>query len=99
MSRWARKTFATQASYLSALDPAQAKVLRKVLATVRKAVPRSEAVISYGIPAFRQDRVFIYCAAFKRHIGVYPPVRGDAKLQAQLKPYANARGKSRLCAG
>jgi uncharacterized protein YdhG (YjbR/CyaY superfamily) len=87
-----RKSFATQADYLSALDPAQAKVLRKVLASVRKAVPRSQPVISYGIPAFRQDRVFIYCAAFKRHIGIYPPVRGDQKLRAKLKPYANAKG-------
>jgi uncharacterized protein YdhG (YjbR/CyaY superfamily) len=90
MSR--RPTFADQADYLAALEPAQAKVLRKVLATVRKAVPNAEAVISYGIPAFRQDRVFMFCAAFKRHVGIYPPVRGDAKLQAALKPYANAKG-------
>ena len=87
-----RPTFADHSGYLSALKPAQAKVLRKVLATVRKAVPGGEPVISYGIPAFRQDRVFMYCAAFKHHVGIYPPVRGDAKLQAALKPYANAKG-------
>jgi uncharacterized protein YdhG (YjbR/CyaY superfamily) len=87
-----RPKFANQAGYLAALEPAQAKVLRKVLATVRKAVPGAQSVISYGIPAFKQDRVFIYCAAFKRHVGIYPPVRGDGKLQAALKPYANAKG-------
>ena len=87
-----RPAFATPSDYLSALEPARAKVLRKVLAAVRKAVPAADLVISYGIPAFRKDRVFMYCAAFKRHIGVYPPVRGDAKLRAALKPYANAKG-------
>jgi uncharacterized protein YdhG (YjbR/CyaY superfamily) len=71
-----RPTFATVADYLAALEPAQARALKQVLAVVRKAVPRSTRVVSYGIPAFRQDRVFIYCAAFKRHIGIYPPVRG-----------------------
>lgn len=88
----ARPSFATIADYLSALEPSRAKVLRRVLATVRKAVPDCTGVISYGIPAFRQDRVFIYCAAFKKHIGIFPPVRKDARLRAALAPYANAKG-------
>jgi uncharacterized protein YdhG (YjbR/CyaY superfamily) len=80
------------ADYLSALAPAQARALRRVLALVQKSVPRSRRVLSYGIPAFRQERVFLYCAAFKRHIGLYPPVRDDARLRAALAPYANAKG-------
>ena len=91
-----RPVFATLAEYLSAIDPAQARVLRRVLATVRRAVPGAEPVVSYGIPAFRQDHVFIYCAAFTRHIGVYPPVRGDVKLLAALEPCANAKGNLRF---
>lgn len=87
-----RPTFASVNDYLAALDPAQAKILRGVHATIRKAVPTAMPVISYGIPAFKQDRVFIYCAAFKRHIGIYPPVRDDVRLQTVLKPYANAKG-------
>jgi uncharacterized protein YdhG (YjbR/CyaY superfamily) len=91
-----RPVFATVADYLAALEPEQAKPLRRVLALVQKTVPRSSRVISYGIPAFKQERVFIYCAAFKRHIGIYPPVRGDTTLRAALKPYANAKGNLRF---
>src|SRR6478735_6480956 len=91
----ARPTFTSVADYLSALAPAQSKVLKRVLSRVRKSVPDSTPVISYGIPAFKQDRVFIYCAAFKRHIGIFPPVR-DARLKAALKPYANAKGNLRF---
>lgn len=87
-----RQTFVTVSAYLAALAPAHAKILRGVLATVQKAVPSAIPVISYGIPAFKQHRVFIYCAAFKKHIGVYPPVRENAKLRAALRPYANAKG-------
>jgi uncharacterized protein YdhG (YjbR/CyaY superfamily) len=91
-----RPTFATVAEYLSALEPEQAKAMRRVLATVRKAVPAAAPVISYGIPAFKQDRVFIYCAAFKKHVGIYPPVRGNTALRAALEPYANAKGNLRF---
>jgi uncharacterized protein YdhG (YjbR/CyaY superfamily) len=87
-----RQTYATVTDYLAALAPPHAKILRGVLATVRKSVPRATPVISYGIPAFKEDRVFIYCAAFKKHIGVFPPVLEDAKLRIALKPYANAKG-------
>jgi uncharacterized protein YdhG (YjbR/CyaY superfamily) len=87
-----RPTPTTVQEYLSALEPSQEKVLRSVLALVRKSVPESSRVISYGIPAFKQDRVFIYCAAFRKHIGIYPPVRDDARLVAALKSYANAKG-------
>ncbi len=88
----ARPVFATVAEYLAALKPEQAKALKQVLALVRKTVPAATPVISYGIPAFSLGRVFIYCAAFKQHVGIYPPVRGDAGLQKALQPYANAKG-------
>ncbi len=32
-----------------------------------------------------------YIAAFKKHIGIFPPVR-DAALQEQLAPYAGPKG-------
>lgn len=88
-----RPVFASVPDYLSSLEPAQRKALKQVLALVREAVPGSTTAISYGIPAFRlKGRIFIYCAAFRRHVGVYPPVRGDARLVAALKSHANARG-------
>lgn len=82
--------------YLATLDAKQAKALKRVLALVRKAVPDSTPLVSYRMPAFKQDRVYIYCGAFARHVGIFPPVRGDARLQAALRPYANAKGNLRF---
>lgn len=48
------------------------------------------------MPALKTGRVFFYFAAFKDHIGVYPPVEVDAKLKAELVPYANAKGNRRF---
>ncbi len=88
----AKPTFTSVSDYLSALEVEQAKALKPLLALVQKAVPESTRVISYRMPAFKLDRVFMYCAAFKRHIGIYPPVKNDAKLTAALTPYANSKG-------
>ncbi len=86
----------TLPQYMAALTDEQARVLKRVLALVKRTVPGCTQLISYRMPAFRIDRVFMYCAAFKSHIGIYPPVRGDARLQAALQPYANAKGNLRF---
>jgi uncharacterized protein YdhG (YjbR/CyaY superfamily) len=82
--------------YMKDLPPQSALVLRKVRTLVRKNVPGCEELISYGSPAFKLGRIFMFCAAFKSHIGIYPPVRDDARLMRQLKPYANAKGNLRF---
>jgi len=60
------------------------------------AAPEAREAISYGIPAFKQKRILVYFAAFKAHIGFYPPIRGDAKLEAAAARYANEKGNLRF---
>lgn len=91
-----RPAFSTVQEYLAALEPHQRRVLKSIFALVKKTVPEALPGISYGIPAFRLGSVFLYCAAFKDHIGIFPPVKGDARLVKALKPYANAKGNLRF---
>jgi len=78
------------------LSPPAALAVGKIRGLVRKSVPGCTELVSYGIPAFRLERIFMYCAAFKSHIGIYPPVRNDARLIQRLRPYANAKGNLRF---
>ena len=55
-------------------------------------MPGAQETIAYQMPAFRQQRIFIYFAMFKQHVGVYPPVQGNAALQAALQPYRGDKG-------
>jgi uncharacterized protein YdhG (YjbR/CyaY superfamily) len=59
---------------------------------VIKRIPDAVLCVSYRMPAFRRDRVFIYFAAFKAHIGIYPPVREPEALINDLKPYRGPKG-------
>jgi uncharacterized protein YdhG (YjbR/CyaY superfamily) len=53
--------------------PVQA-ILEKIRATIAAAAPDAEERISYRMPAFAQHGILIYFAAFKAHIGIFPPV-------------------------
>ncbi|TDP60594.1 hypothetical protein DES47_11515 [Roseateles toxinivorans] len=48
------------------------------------------------MPAVKQNGVLVYFAAFKNHIGVYPPITGDARLQKAIAPYAGEKGNLRF---
>lgn len=65
-------------------------VLEKVRATIRTAAPDAVEVISYQVPAFKYHGDVAYYAAFKNHIGFYPPV--PEALKKEAAKYANPKG-------
>jgi uncharacterized protein YdhG (YjbR/CyaY superfamily) len=48
------------------------------------------------MPAFTLNGALVYFAAFKKHIGLYPPVSGDARLEKAISPYAGEKGNLRF---
>ena len=44
------------------------------------------------MPAFTLDGSLVYFAAFKKHIGIYPPVTQDARFIQELAPYRGDKG-------
>jgi len=44
------------------------------------------------MPAFRLRGILVYFAAFKNHIGMFPPIKGDARLEAAVAKYAGPKG-------
>lgn len=82
--------------YLAGFPAEVRAVLEQVRQTIRAAAPDAEEGISYRIPAYRQGGVLVYFAAFKHHVGLYPPVQGDARLMKALQPYAGEKGNLRF---
>jgi uncharacterized protein YdhG (YjbR/CyaY superfamily) len=66
--------------------------LEAIQRIVEVQVPTAARCVSYNMPAFKATRVFFYFAAFKKHIGIYPPVTQDAALIAELAPYRGEKG-------
>lgn len=67
-------------------------ILAKLRAIIRKAAPEAKEVISYQMPAFKQHGILVYFAAWKEHIGLYPPISGDESLEKAVAKYAGPKG-------
>ncbi len=87
---------ATIDDYIASFPPDVQTILQKIRLTIRQAAPDAKECISYKIPAFRLQGILVYFAAFKKHIGFYPPVRADAKLANAISPYAGEKGNLRF---
>jgi len=79
-------------SYIAAFPKDHEALLKKVQRSIRAAAPKATEVISYNIPAYRQNGMLVYFAGFKHHIGLYPPVRGNAALEKAAAKYAGPKG-------
>lgn len=72
-------------------DAAVRRRLHDIRAVLRRRVPDGVERLSYRMPTMFRGGVVLHYAAFRRHIGLYPPV-ADAALRAQLAPWAGPKG-------
>jgi uncharacterized protein YdhG (YjbR/CyaY superfamily) len=79
-------------AYFATLAPTVRERLERIQHTVEQRVPGAQRCIGYQMPAFRQQRTFFYFAAFKKHIGVYPPVTADLALIAETACFRGPKG-------
>jgi uncharacterized protein YdhG (YjbR/CyaY superfamily) len=87
---------ATIDEYIAAFSPEVQSILQQVRQVVRQAAPEAQEVISCRMPALKQGGILVYFAAFKNHIGLYPPVSGDPAVVKAIAPYAGEKGNLRF---
>jgi uncharacterized protein YdhG (YjbR/CyaY superfamily) len=92
-------TFPTVTAYLAAQPPAARKVLARVRATIRKALPDAEESITYQMPTYKLDgTAVIFFAGWKSFFSIYPVDAALAKkLGSALDGYeVNQKGTLRV---
>jgi uncharacterized protein YdhG (YjbR/CyaY superfamily) len=85
----ARAGFESVDEYVAAQPEAARRALQRVRGIIRKALPKADEVISYGIPTYKIDgRTVLHLAGWKRHYSLYPAnARLIAAFQDELAPY------------
>jgi uncharacterized protein YdhG (YjbR/CyaY superfamily) len=68
------------------------KILEQLRQTIRQAAPKATETISYGMPAFRQNKVLVYYAVHKEHIGLYPTPGPIVHFKEELQKYNTSKG-------
>lgn len=81
----------TMGQYIASAPPRARPILKKIREGVYTVVPEAVPVMSYGMPAFKwKGKILVYFAAWKEHIGLYPPV--PAALKKEVANYAGPKG-------
>jgi uncharacterized protein YdhG (YjbR/CyaY superfamily) len=87
-----QKTFKNIDEYFSTIPKDVRTKLQKIRETIHKTAPEAEEAISYNMPAFKQNNVLVYFAAFKNHIGFFPTAKPIEVFKEELKGYKTSRG-------
>jgi uncharacterized protein YdhG (YjbR/CyaY superfamily) len=88
----AKQNYQTIDEYIENFPDDIQKILQKIRKTIKKAAPNTEEVISYQIPAFKQNSVLVYFAAFKDHIGFFPTAKPIEVFKDKLTAYKTSKG-------
>ncbi len=78
--------------YISGFPKETQKLLEHVRATIKKAAPKAEEVISYSMPAYKMDGILVWFAGHSHHIGFYPGASGIANFAKEISGYKSAKG-------
>lgn len=78
--------------YISTFPEDVQQKLQQIRSIIKKAVPKAQEVISYNMPAFKQNSVLVYFAGAKNHIGFYPTPSPIEAFQKELAAYKTSKG-------
>jgi uncharacterized protein YdhG (YjbR/CyaY superfamily) len=80
-------------AYLKKVPKPSRAAFNELRAAIRSVVPRKAVeTISYRIPAFKDDVVLVWFAAFANHCSLFPTASVIAKFKAELKDHSTSKG-------
>lgn len=82
--------------YLASFPEEIRRQLSQIRTAIREGAPEAEEVISYGMPAFRQNGMLVYFAAFSNHLSFFPGASGIEAFREELQPYKCSKGTVQL---
>jgi uncharacterized protein YdhG (YjbR/CyaY superfamily) len=78
--------------YIAAFPESTQKQLEEIRAIIRKAAPKAEEVISYGMPGYKVHGLLVWFAGYAKHIGFYPSGSGIEAFKDVLGGYTFSKG-------
>ena len=72
------------------------KLLQQLRSTIKKAAPKAEEKIAYGIPTFTLNGNLVHFGDYKTHIGFYPTPSGLEAFEKVLAPYVTGKGTAQF---
>ena len=70
--------------------------LNELRQVIKRAAPKADEAISYGMPAYKFYGVLVYFGAYQNHIGFYPTGSGISAFKKELSGYEGSKGTVRF---
>jgi uncharacterized protein YdhG (YjbR/CyaY superfamily) len=70
--------------------------LNELRQVIKRAAPKADEAISYGMPAYKFQGVLVYFGAYQNHIGFYPTGSGISAFKKELSVYVGSKGTVRF---
>ena len=86
----------TTDEYIAQFPKSTQVLLEKMRAIIKKAAPKAEEKISYGIPTFKLNGNLVHFGGYKSHIGFYPAPSGIEAFKKELAKYEGSKGTIRF---
>jgi uncharacterized protein YdhG (YjbR/CyaY superfamily) len=90
------ETFKTIDEYIATFPKDVQVILEKFRQAIKEAAPEAEETISYKMPAFKQNGILVWFAAFKNHIGFFPKISAIEAFKAELSGFKLSKGTIRF---
>jgi uncharacterized protein YdhG (YjbR/CyaY superfamily) len=87
-----KKSFKTTDEYIALFPKDIQEILEEIRQAIKEAAPQAQETISYKMPAFRQDSILVWFAAFKDHIGFFPKTSAIEAFKKELSGYKTSKG-------
>jgi uncharacterized protein YdhG (YjbR/CyaY superfamily) len=78
--------------YIAGFPKSTQVLLKQVRATIKKAAPKADEMISYMMPAYKFHGPLVYFGGYDHHIGFYPGAAGVANFEKEVARYKYAKG-------
>lgn len=87
------KTYTYINSYIKEFPQDVQMLLKQMLAVIKKAAPKTEEAIRYGIPTLRyNNKNLVHFGGFKGHVSFFPGASGIAAFKKELGKYEVSKG-------
>jgi uncharacterized protein YdhG (YjbR/CyaY superfamily) len=78
--------------YIASFPKETQILLNEIRKAIKAAAPKAEEVISYNMPAYKQNGILVYFAGYKKHIGFYPTTSGVLNFRKEIEKYNCSKG-------
>lgn len=78
--------------YIASFPKDTQALLKQLRKAIKEVAPKAEETISYNMPAFKIDKILVYFAGCKNHIGFYPMPSSINFFKKELAGYTTSKG-------